>query len=198
MLKDIILKNRSYRRFYQDVVIERDTLLDLVDLARFTSSARNLQPLRFLIVNQTEQNKKVFECLAWAGYLKDWNGPEEGEQPSAYIIVLEDNNLNTNFYCDHGLATQSITLGAVEKGFGCCIVASVRHEKLRNHFQIPENLQIIHVIAIGKPKEVVVIEDVAEDGNIRYWRDEKQVHHVPKRKLEDLVIEVQISKKLNF
>jgi nitroreductase len=187
MLKDLILRNRSYRRFYQEVPISLETLKELVDLARLSASAANRQPLKYILSNSPEMNARIFPYLAWAGYLKDWGGPKEGEKPSAYIVVLGDKTITQIFGCDHGIAAQSILLGAVEKGLGGCIIGSVRRSELSQELNIPEQYEILHVIALGKPKEQVVIEPV-EDGNIKYWRDEQGIHHVPKRSLDDIIL----------
>ncbi|MBL7149338.1 MAG: nitroreductase family protein [Candidatus Cloacimonetes bacterium] len=186
MLKDLILKNRSYRRFFQNEEIDTKTLKELIELARLTATAANLQSLRFMLINTSRENEKVFSCLQWAGYLKDWNGPEEGEKPSAYIIILNDVEIHQNASYDIGLACQSILLGAVEKGFGGCMFGSVNRDSLRELFSIPAKYEIRLVIALGKPKEEVVIDDITSD-DIKYWRDENAIHHVPKRKLEDLI-----------
>jgi nitroreductase len=188
MLAELIKKCRSYRRFYQDVAIQHSDLLDMVNNARLSASARNSQSLKYIISNGTEINAQIFPCLAWAGYLKDWPGPEEGERPSAYIVMLNDTDITNNYFCDHGISAQSILLTAVEKGFGGCLIASVNREKLRNELSIPEQYDIIQVIALGKPKEEVVIEPLGVDGDIKYWRDENHVHHVPKRSLEEIVL----------
>ena len=187
MLKDLILKNRSYRRFYQEHLVTIDELKELVDLARLSASGRNLQPLKYYLSADEETNTKVFSTLAWAGYLKDWDGPEEGEKPSAYIVILGDTRLTKNYYCDHGIASQSILLGAVEKGLGGCIFASVKREKLKELLKIDEYFEVLLAIAIGKPKEKVVIEEVVNE-DIKYYRDKEQIHHVPKRNLEDIIL----------
>lgn len=188
MLSDLILKNRSYRRFHQDVPVSLETLRELVDLARLSASARNLQPLRYILCTDRATNAAVFDTLAWAGYLKDWPGPVEGERPSAYIIVLGDKTLSQSFGVDHGIAMQSILLGAVEKGLGGCMIGSIQREKLRQILNIPERFEILNVVALGKPKETVVIDPVGPDGDIKYWRDKDQVHHVPKRALKDIIV----------
>lgn len=190
MLLDLIIKNRSYRRFYESEKIEIQTIKELINLARLSASARNLQPLKYIISTDKETNNKIFPLLKWAGYLGDKGTPPEGERPSAYIIVLGDRNLTNSFFCDHGIATQSILLGAVEKGLGGCIIASVNHQELRKLLNIPDHYEIFHVIALGKPKEIVVIEDVKSDGDIKYYRDENQIHHVPKRSLDEIIIKI--------
>ncbi|MCF7793232.1 MAG: nitroreductase family protein [Candidatus Cloacimonetes bacterium] len=187
MIKDLVRKNRSYRRFFQDFLIDSKTLLDLIDLVRLTATGANKQSLRFKLINKSPETEKVFSCLSWAGYLQDWNGPAEGEKPSAYIIILNDPEIKEKPQYDVGLACQSILLGAVEKELGGCIFGSVKRDHLKKILNLPPELDIMLVLALGKPKEEVVIADVEND-NIKYWRDEDGKHYVPKRKLEDIIL----------
>jgi nitroreductase len=188
MIRDLICKNRSYRRFFQDEPIGREVLEELVDLARLSSSGANLQSLNYILVNEPERNRLIFPHLKWAGYLKDWAGPHEGERPAAYIVILNDREISANFFWDHGIACQSILLGACEKGLGGCMFASVDRTSLRAALQIPDRYELLLVIALGKPKETVVLEEVGETEDIKYWRDAAGVHHVPKRKLAELIL----------
>lgn len=188
MIKELVQKSRSIRRFHQDAAIELDTLKELVNLARLTPSAANLQPLKYLLSNNVDKNSLIFPFLNWAGYLQDWPGPEEGERPSAYIIILGDNEISKSVLFDHGIAAQTILLGAAEQDLGGCIVASIQKEKLRQALRIPPRYEVLLVLALGKPKETVILEKVGLEGNIKYWRDNEGVHHVPKRLLEDIVI----------
>lgn len=189
LLKDLVLKNRSYRRFYQEEKISRDTLKELIELARLTPSAANRQPLKYLLSTEKESNNRIFPNLSWAGFLKDWPGPEEGERPSAYIVMLGDTEISKNYWCDPGIAAQTILLGAVEKGYGGCIIGAVNREGLRATLNIDPRYEILYVIALGRPREEVVLEEVGPDGDIKYWRDSKQVHHVPKRSLQEIILE---------
>lgn len=189
MLRELIEKNRSYRRFDESYEIEIDTLRELVDLARLSPSAANMQPLRYYISNLSHINEKIFQCIGWAGYLKDWKGPAEGEHPTAYIIMLADVKIASHLTFDPGIASQSILLGATEKGLGGCNIASVQKNKIRKMIGISNDYEILLVIALGKPKETVIIEDINLNGDIFYWRDDKQIHHVPKRKLDDIIIQ---------
>jgi nitroreductase len=182
-LRDLV-NNRSYRRFYEDVAIDCDVLRGLVDLARLSASGANLQPLKYMLSCDPDTNALAFPHLGWAGYLKDWSGPAEGERPSAYIIVLGDTEIRKAVGCDHGIAAQSILLGATEKGLGGCMIASVQKD-LRDAVEIPSRYEILLVIALGKPQETVIIEVVGPDGDIKYWRDDGGRHHVPKRALDD-------------
>ena len=188
MLKELIFKNRSYRRFSQEDRIDGQTLRELVDLARLSPSAANLQPLKYILSYERQKNALIFPQLSWAGYLKDWPGPAEGERPSAYIIILGDTEISKSFGCDHGIAAQSILLGATEKGLGGCIIGTVQREKLRKVLDIPSRYEILLVLALGKPKEQVVLEPAGPTGDIKYWRDSEGLHHVPKRSLGEIII----------
>ena len=188
MISELVKANRSCRRFYEDHQIELKTLEELVDLARLSASGANLQPLKYIISCQPEMNAEIFSCLAWAGYLKDWPGPDPGERPSGYIVILGDTTIKEEFGVDHGIAGQSMLLGAREKGLAGCMIASINRKDLRPMLNIESHLKILLVLAIGKPKEEVVIEPVGSDGNIKYWRDAEAVHHLPKRALSDIIV----------
>lgn len=187
--KELVRKNRSYRRFDEHAPITRATLEELVALARCTPSAANRQPLKYLLSWTPERNAAIFPHLRWAGYLTDWPGPAAGERPTGYIVLLGDTRIGKDFGCDQGIAAQTILLGAVEAGYGGCILGAIDREGLRQALQIPAVFEILLVIALGRPKEEVVLEEVDATGNIRYWRDAQGVHHVPKRPLADLIID---------
>jgi nitroreductase len=188
MLRDLVIKTRSYRRFQENVAISEATLRELVDLARLSGSAGNLQPLKYILSWTPEKNAKIFPTLGWARYLKEWGGPKEGERPTGYIIILGDKEISQSFFYDTGIVCQTMLLGAMEKGLGGCMIATVDRVALRRELAIPEKFEIGLVVALGKPAETVVIDPVAATGEIKYWRDEKSVHHVPKRALADIIV----------
>ncbi len=189
MLRDLVVKNRSTRRFHQDVAVSMETLRELVDLARLSASGANLQPLKYVLSSDPEMNAKIFPHTSWAGYLKDWDGPAEGERPAAYVIILGDTEIRESFGCDHGIAAQSMMLGATEQGLGGCMLGALDREALRQVLDIPKRYEILLALALGKPKETVVVEEVGPDGDIKYYRDEDDVHHVPKRPLEGIILQ---------
>ncbi len=188
--RELVIKNRTYRRFYQDVEITRETLEELIDLARLTGSGGNRQPLKYCLSCDPELNAKIFPNTVWAVYLKEWPGPEEGERPAAYVVIVEDKTIGlVNPRADLGITAQTILLGAVEKGYGGCMIAAFKKKEISEIFNLPEDkYEPLLVIALGKPKEEVVIDELGPDGDIKYWRDENQVHHVPKRALKDIII----------
>lgn len=186
-LEDLIKQCRSYRRFHENHRITEETLRELVDLARLSASSANLQPLKYILSFDPAKNDLIFPTLAWAGYLKNWPGPKKGERPSAYIIILGDKTIATSIDCDHGIASQSILLGSAEKGLGGCILGLIDREQLRKNLAIPAQYEILLVIALGKPKEKIVLEEAIQ-GKIKYYRDSKDTHHVPKRPLGEVVL----------
>ena len=189
ILKHLLIADRSYRRFDEKHRIERDSLLKLIELTRYCASGRNLQPMKYYIVDDVETCGKIFPLLKWAGYFTDWDGPEQGERPAAYIIQCLDTWLTKNYLCDDGIQLQAITLGAVAEGLGCCIIKSFNLVKLKEILEIKDNLEPLYVVAVGKPIEKVVIEDMRiNENDIKYYRTPDGVHHVPKRNLDELII----------
>lgn len=188
-LRKLVEKCRSYRRFEENQRIGEKHLQELVDLVRFTASTANSQALKYRIVFTEEECARLFPCIAWAGALPDWDGPEEGERPSGYILICCDQSLGKNKLWDDGITAQTIMLGAVEMGFGGCMIGSFQRKEAAEILGIDqEKYSLDLLLALGKPKEKVVIVPVKEDGSIRYYRDEEQVHYVPKRALEDVLL----------
>jgi len=186
-MHELVKATRSYRRFKQTPIAE-DSLRELVNLGRLSASGGNIQPLKYVISNTPETNAMIFPCTVWAGYLADWPGPAEGERPTAYIILLLDREVARNAGCDHGIAAQSIVLGAMEKGIGACMIGSVKRDRLAAELEIPGRYEVLLVIALGVPAEKVVLEETGPEGDIRYYRDAEDVHHVPKRTLDSVII----------
>lgn len=187
-LRELVTRNRSCRRFVQDRPVPMSTLEDLADLARLTASAGNAQPLKYILCNGSRTNAAVFSQLGWAAYLTDWPGPAEGERPAAYILVLHDTTVDDEVEADHGIACQTILLGATEKGLAGCIIGSINRDRLARDLEIPDHLRILLALALGEPREQVALEELLPGGDHRYWRDSQRVHHVPKRRLADIVL----------
>ena len=187
-LKELVYKNRTYRRFYEDRPVCMQTLRELADLARMTPSGMNRQGLKYLLSNTPEQNALIFPNLVWAKHLPDWDGPEPGERPAAYVVMVHDTSLGPWVRTDEGIAAQTMLLGAVERGFGGCMFESVHREALHKALGLDPACEIIAVLALGVPKETVVVEPVPESGDMRYWREADGSHHVPKRTLEDILL----------
>lgn len=188
-LRELLKADRSIRRFDASREIGRDTLLRLIDLTRFCASGRNAQALRYRPVTAPEEFDAVFPLLKWAGYLPDWDGPQPGERPVAYLVQCLDTDVEHDCFCDEGLQLQAITLGARALGIGCCIIKAFNQAELRASLAITDRYSIRYVLALGYPAERVVLEDIeANGGDIRYHRGSDGTHYVPKRRLDELVI----------
>ena len=189
MLKNLVLKNRSYRRFDESKKITSEELIEIASLGRIVPSTVNSQALKFMLINTPNENAAVFNNLVWAAKLKDWGGPKEGERPTAYIILLCDLSLGKNKQTDDGIVAQTMLLGAVEMGYGGCMLGNINRIELAKSLNIDTTkYQIDLVIALGKPVEEVVLDEITPEHGIDYYRDENQVHHVPKRSLDELII----------
>lgn len=189
MLKNLVLENRSYRRFDNSSLVPMATLEELVDFAGICPSAANKQPLRFILSTSTQDNAAIFECLKWAAYLKNWDGPAPAERPTAYIVMLNTAKDWDFAKFDLGIMAQTMLLGAVEKGLGGCMVGAIDRDRLRVHFALPPEIEIGLVLALGKPVEDVRIVEMPADGSVKYYRDEAGVHYVPKRSRSELVLQ---------
>lgn len=186
--RTLVEQNRTRRKFDESRPMDAATLVELVELTRFTPSAKNMQPLKYVVTADRAQCDEIFPLLGWAGYLKDWRGPEEGERPTGYIVIMLDKDVADDPYCDHGIVSQTIMLGAVEKGYGGCILGTVNRKKLAQIFDLSDNLEILLVLALGVPAQEVVIESLPSDGDIKYWSGDDGRHHVPKRGLDELLV----------
>lgn len=188
MLSQLLRKDRSIRRFDNTKKVSRETLLRLVELTRYCSSGRNLQPLKYYIASTEQECDMIFPYLAWAGYYKDWAGPSPAERPVAYIIQCLDTGLTTNCLCDDGLHLQAISLGATAMGLGGCIIKAFNAAGIADALNLPATCKPLYVYALGAAAEEVVITEVNPDGDIRYFRDDSDRQCVPKRPVDDLLL----------
>ena len=189
--RDLVLRTRSVRRFVEADALGGEVLESLVDLARQTGSAANKQPLKYVLSASRAMNEAIFSCLAWAAYLKDWPGPGPGERPAGYVVMLGDTTIAAEIDCDHGVAAQTIMLGATALGLGGCMLGAIDRARLAQVLALPETLKIELVLALGRPAETIVLDPLVPpgaEGNIRYWRDATGVHHVPKRGMDEIVV----------
>lgn len=186
-IKHLANTTRSYRRFRQIYPVTPELMTQWVDNARVSASAGNKQPLRYRIVTDKEQCAQIFETLTWAAALPDWDGPEPGQRPTGYIIMATDSETFKGelWRFDAGIAAQTIMLSSTEEGFGGCIMLSFKRGELKKILSMPEDLEPVLVLALGRPIEDIRLIDAVQ-GDTTYYRDEQQVHYVPKRKLEDI------------
>ncbi|MDE6741902.1 MAG: nitroreductase family protein [Muribaculaceae bacterium] len=189
-LRHLMISDRTVRRFREDREVTAETLERLVELTRYCPSGRNAQPLRYILVTSEDDRERVYPLLKWAGYFKDWDGPEKGERPAAYIIQCLDTKYGKECLCDDGLQLEAITLGMHTLGLGGCIIKAFNAPKLAEVLDLDNRYVPRYVLALGYPAEEVKIEDMPmdDDADFKYYRTADGVHHVPKRPLEQLII----------
>lgn len=184
--KELVKSNRACRRYDESKKISREELIDLVELARYTPSGVNKQAIRFAVVNDNLDD--IFKNLRWAGYLKDWDGPKVGERPTGYIVFAFDKKYGNGMPEDVGIVSQTIALGARAKGMSACILKSYNEVGIKEALSLSDDYKVVLVMSIGYPVEEIVVDDIREGEDIKYYRDDRNVHHVPKIILDDLLI----------
>lgn len=187
-LKQLLERDRSVRRFDEGRTIGSEILTQLVSLTQFCASGRNAQPLRYRIVETADERDRLFPALAWAGYYTDWDGPEPGQRPAAYLVQCLDTTLGKDCLCDDGLQLQAITLGATAMGIGGCIIKAFNAAKVSEALSIPDRYTPRYVLALGYPAEKTRIVPMGGDGDFKYFRDADDCQCVPKRPISELLI----------
>ena len=182
---DLVLKNRSVRAFDESRVITRGELEYLVSLARITPSAVNRQPLKYFLSCDRETNAKILPLTAWAGLLRDVKLPPEGHAPTGYIVICVDQDIMNSAEKDVGIVAQTMLLGAADMGLSGCMIGAFRPE-LHEALELPGNLKAALVVALGKCDEEIKIVDI--DRDTAYYRGENGVHFVPKRTMDELIV----------
>lgn len=191
MLIDLLKKNRSYRGYDDSFSIDRSMLKELIDCTRYTASSVNIQPLKYFAASEPETVALIQPLTHWAGKLKELHLPREGHRPTAFIVICQDMSVSdspTMFQRDIGIAAQTILLAATEKGLGGCMIGSFEKNALKKALSLPEQIEPMMVLAIGKPDETVLLTEVGPGGSTDYYRDENDVHFVPKRALKDILL----------
>lgn len=185
---DLVREARSCRRFVESEPVGPEILREIVDCVRVTTSARNRQPLRYITVDDEATRLALFTHTNWASAL-GWGGPPQGERPTGFIVMLSVAPPSMPVYYDTGIAAQTMQLHAASMGIGCCILNNFPRGPVREILQIPEDLEIMLLLAFGVPREERRLAEAGEDGGLQYWRDENGVHHVPKLSLETVLLD---------
>lgn len=189
--KELVLKNRSYRGYDHSRKVSREELLEMVDCARLAASSVNKQPLKYVLVYEPAQVEAFQPLTKWGRALPDMVLPHPGKEPTAFIVICLDKTISENekvFTRDMGIVAQTILLSAVDMGLGGCMIGNFVRAEVSAALDLPEHLEPLLVVALGKPDEEIVLTDLPEDGNTNYYRDAADVHYVPKRALEDIVL----------
>ena len=191
MLIDLVKKNRSCRGYNENRKITKEELLELVDCARLCPSSVNAQPLKYYLAWEEEETRRIQVHTNWAKALPQLKLPHKGMCPTAFIIILQDTAVEENlskYQKDVGITAQTMLLAATEKGLGGCMIGNFGAGSLKAELNLPDNLAPLLVVAVGEPAETVELVEIGQGESTNYYRDEKDVHYVPKRRLEDVVV----------
>lgn len=191
MLRDLVMKNRSYRGFDESYWFTKEQLEGYVDLTRYTASSVNAQPLKYKIVYEKDEIETVRPLTRWARALPDMVLPHPNMHATAFIIICQDTDISPSlarYQKDIGIVAQTITLAAVEDGLGGCMIGNFTPDEVKQTLNLAENLTPMLIIALGKPAEEIVIKEIDNGESTKYYRDENDTHYVPKRKLKDILI----------
>lgn len=191
MLKDLVIANRSYRGFDESYRFTKEQLTEYVDMTRFTASSVNAQPLKYHIAYEKEEVDTIQKMTRWARALPQMTLPHDNMHPTGFIIICQDLDISDNlarYQKDIGIVAQTVLLAAAEEGLGGCMIGNFTPSEVKSTLDFPENIQPVLIVALGKPAEKIVITEIENGESIKYYRDENDVHYVPKRKLEDIII----------
>ena len=183
-----VKNTRCTRRFKKEITIDKSELIELIDIARTVSSGKNMQPLKYIAITDEKIKDEIYKPLKWAAHLKDWDQSND-EKPSAYILLVNDTSIEGFSAIDSGIAMQTIMLGATSKGYAGCILASIDKVEYKKLFNLENNLEPMLVIALGVRDENIEVVEVTDSTDTNYYRDEKNTHCVPKRKLSEVLID---------
>ncbi|MCC8126020.1 MAG: nitroreductase family protein [Clostridiales bacterium] len=190
-IRELVELNRSYRGYDESRRISREELVELVECARLCPSTVNIQPLKYCLVFEKEEVDRLQKETNWAKALRELTLPHEGMCPTAFIVICQDTRVDVamnKFLRDIGAVAQTMLLAAVEKGLGGCMIGNFRAGGVREALNLPESIVPMLVVAFGKPAEKIVLTEIADGESTMYYRDENDVHYVPKRKLEDIIL----------
>ena len=190
MIKELVRANRSYRGYDESRQVTREELLKMVDCARLAASSVNQQPLKYYLAWEKEEVGRIQKLTKWARGLPQMELPHPGKRPTAFIVICQDLRINdslTRFQKDVGIAAQTILLAATEMGLGGCMIGNFQAGSVKEKLGLEEMAPLL-ILAIGKPDEKIVLTEIADGDSVAYYRDEDDVHYVPKRRLEDLLL----------
>lgn len=191
MFKDLVRANRSYRGYDESYHFTKEELADFVDHARLAPSSVNAQPFRYYLAWEKDEVDKIQSLTKWARALPDLELPHKGMHPTGFIIICQDTNIGeslTRYQKDVGIVAQTMLLAAVEKGLGGCMIGNFQAGPVKEALGLSQNLAPLLIVALGKPAEKIVLTEVDEGDSVQYYRDDEDVHYVPKRKLSDIII----------
>ncbi len=182
------IKSRRTIRIFKRIAVEKQDILKIIDAARLAPTGANLQPLKFKIITDEATRRKMFPYIKYAGYLPDWD-PSFEESPTAFIAVLNDTDIKPTekSECDSGAAIMNMCLAATELGLGSCWLGAINRAEIKRILRLDDKLDITYLLALGYPDQEASYTEIID--SIKYYHDENKNVFVPKRRLEDIIVE---------
>ena len=184
---NLATQSRTIRFFDTSKIVSEDEINYILECARRTPSAANLQRIRYITISGDEA-KKAFGKISLGGYLPESEKPTESDAAPLYIVVFAENKpLDVNLSIDVGINAQTIALAASENGLGSCMIRNFDSEYFASLVDSADYVPVL-VIAVGHPSQKACIVDIEADESVKYYKNEFSVNCVPKRKLNDLIL----------
>jgi nitroreductase len=136
------IQERRSIRSYEDKPVEREKMEKILEAGRLAPSAKNVEPWHFIAVTNAAK-RKVLSGGTWAKFLS---------QSPLVIVACGDKKASPNWYAiDVALAVENMVLTAVSMGLGTCCVGSFNEKDVKSALKIPENFEVLIMLAVGYP-----------------------------------------------
>lgn len=189
MIIENIKKTRSHRKFTEKLVKEEE-ILKILEGARFSSTTKNSQILRYSYTVDDEKCQELFSAMALGGLLKNEDKPSFEDRPRALILIStkkDEKSAESRIFYDIGIASQNMALIANELGYGTCFVLSYNKKTFEEAFKLSEDYDLKSIIILGEPKDNIKLLDSKDENDTKYFI-ENGIHYVPKLTLDELII----------
>ena len=185
-LDTLLRRNRSHRAYDTSYTVAMRQLETIVSVNTKLPSGRNAQTLRFRLLDAAGGGDTFCRLLHLGGYLPELHLPAPGTEPQAFIIVCSTEPESPVVDIDLGISLQSMALKAVEIGLNALIVRAFNRQEVKVALGL--QFEPLAVLAVGKGTETIVLDEVPAGSDLRYYRSANGTHHVPKLRLEDLIL----------
>ncbi|MCW4005629.1 MAG: nitroreductase family protein [Candidatus Bathyarchaeota archaeon] len=144
------IQNRKSSRSYKPTPVPKAVLEKLLDAARLSPSAKNLQPWHFIVVTDKAKRKALSGGM-FARFL--------GKVP-AVIVLCGDEQASPDWYVvDVALAGENMVLAATSEGLGTCWVGSFDEKQVQQLLKIPEHMRVVALLAVGYAEEKISLTE---------------------------------------
>ena len=161
------LTERKSVRSYLETPVPEEVLAKVMEAARLAPSAGNVQPWHFIIVREEEKRVRIAKGCRYGKFL---------DESPVVIIACGDKRASPHWYAvETAIALEHVVMASTALGLGTCWIGMFKEEEIREILNLPENFEIVALMALGYPREKVDI-----------WA--KILHTIrPRKKLEGIL-----------